>query len=84
VKELPCRSGMMNLKKSAQNGFLDLVLFILRIVVYSRSAFLAKVFLSLYGLIHSVALVPRKRVSAVKSLLRYGVDVIHQRLRLPI
>jgi hypothetical protein len=75
---------MMNLKKSAQNGFLDLVLFILRIVVYSRSALLAKVFLSLYGLIHSVALVPRKRVSAVKSLLRYGVDVIHERLMLPI
>jgi hypothetical protein len=45
---------------------------------------LAKVFLSLHGLIHSVALVPRKRVSAVKSLLRYGVDVIHERLRLPI
>jgi hypothetical protein len=77
---MPERSGLMNFKKSAQYGFLDLFLFVLRLVVYSKSSFLAKVLLSLYGLIHSVAVVPRNRLSGVKSLLRYGVEVIQQRL----
>ena len=70
----------MNFKKTSQDWFLKLFLVVLRLVVYSKSSFLAKVLLSLYGFIHSVALVPRKRMSAVKSLLRYWVDVIQKRL----
>ncbi len=73
----------MAFKKRAQDGFLEFFLLVLRPVVYSKSSFLAKVVLSLYGLIHSVAVVPRKRVSAVKSLVRYGVEVVEQRLRPP-
>jgi hypothetical protein len=73
----------MNFKKTSQDWFLKLFLVVLRLVVYSKSSFLAKVLLSLYGFIHSVALVPRKRMSAVKSLLRYGVDVIQKRLGSP-
>ncbi len=73
----------MTFKERAQDGFLEVFLFVLRPVVYSKSSFLAKVVLSLYGLIHSVAVVPRKRVSAVKSLLHYGVEVVEQRLRTP-
>ena len=37
-------------------------------------------FLSLYGLIQGVARVPGSGVSAVKSLLRYGVDVLQHGL----
>ena len=73
----------MNFKEPSQDWFLKLFLVVLRLVVYSKSSFLAKVLLPLYGLIHSVALVPRKRMSAVKSLLRYGVDVIQKRLGSP-
>jgi hypothetical protein len=70
----------MNFKKTASDWSLKLFFVILRLVVYSKSSFLAKIVLSLYGLIHSVAIVPRKRLGAVKSLLRYGVDVIQKRL----
>ena len=77
---MPERSGVMNFKKRAQDSFLDLFLFVLRLAVYSKSSFLAKVLLSLCGLIHSVAVVPRNRLSGVKSLLRYGVEVVQQRL----
>ncbi|MGA3291021.1 MAG: hypothetical protein ABSD42_12375 [Candidatus Bathyarchaeia archaeon] len=41
-------------------------------------------FLSLYGLIHGVACVPGSRVSAVKSLLHYGVEVLQHGLGSPI
>ncbi len=70
----------MNLKKHDGDWFLGLFLFVLRPVVYSGSSFLAKVILSLYGLIHSVTIIPRKRLSAVKSLLNYGVTVIQKKL----
>jgi len=52
-----------------------LFLFILRLTVYSNSSFLTMSLLSLYGLIHGGACVPRKRASAVRSLMRYGVSV---------
>jgi len=71
---------MMNIKKTSQDWFLHLFFVALRLVVYSKSSFLAKVLLSLYGFIHGTALVPRKRMSAAKSLLRYGVDVIQKKL----
>jgi len=61
-----------------------LALFVLMLVVYSKSRFLAMTFLSLYGLIHGAACVPRNRVSAVKSLLHYGVDVLQHGLDSPI
>jgi hypothetical protein len=53
---------------------------VLRPVVYSGSGFLAKVLLSVYGLTRSVAIIPKKRLGAVKSLLRYGVDVSQKKL----
>jgi hypothetical protein len=68
----------MGFKKMSRDWFLELFLFVFRPVVYSRSSFLAKVVLSLYGFIQGVATVPRKRVSAVKSLLPYGVVVIQK------
>jgi hypothetical protein len=70
----------MSSKKKSHDLFLGLFLFVLRLVVYSNSAFLAKVLLSLYGLIHSLAIVPRNRVNAIKSLFRYGLEVIQQKL----
>jgi hypothetical protein len=33
-------------------------------------------FLCVYGLIHGIARVPKNRVSALKSLLNYGVEVL--------
>jgi hypothetical protein len=59
---------------------LGLFLLVLRMVVYTGSSFLAKVVLSLYGLIHSLAVFPGNRANAAKSLLRYGSAVIQQRL----
>ena len=73
----------MNSKKKSRDLFLGLFLFVLRLVVYSKSAFLAKAVLSSYGLIHSLALVPKNRVNALKSLFRYGVEVIQQMLGSP-
>jgi len=58
-----------------------LFLFVFRPVVYSGSSFLAKTVLSLYGLIHSITVVRKKRLSAVKSLLNYGVTVIQKKLK---
>jgi hypothetical protein len=60
--------------------FQKIFLFVLRPVVYSGSSFLAKVVLSLYGLIHSVSVVPRKRLSAVKNLLKYGLVITQKKL----
>jgi hypothetical protein len=74
----------MSSKKTSHDWSLGLFLFVLRFVVYSNSEFLAKTFLSLYGLTHSLAIVPSNRVNAIKSLFRYGVEVIQQRLGSPI
>jgi hypothetical protein len=71
---------MVNSKKAVGNPFTGLFLLVLRLVVYCGSSFLAKVVLSLYGLIHSWTVFPKNRVSAAKSLLRYGVAVIQTRL----
>ncbi len=67
-------------KKTPHDWFATLFLFVLRPVVYSGSSFLAKVLLSLYGLTQSITVVQRKRLSAVKSLLNYGVTVIQKKL----
>jgi hypothetical protein len=40
--------------------------------------------LSLIGLIHGIASVPKNRVNAVKSLLHYGVEVFQHGLGTPI
>ena len=77
------RSGMMTFPE-ATSRFSKLSLVVLRLVVYSKSRFLTMTFLSLYGLINGVARVPGSRVSAVKSLLRYGVDVLQHGLGSPI
>jgi hypothetical protein len=53
---------------------------ILRLAVFTDSSFLVMTLLSLYGLIRGIVRVPRKRVSAIKSLLRYGVNVIQRAL----
>ena len=54
------------------------------LVVHSKSRFLTMTFLSVYGLVHGVACVPGSRISAVKSLLRYGVDVFQHGLGSPL
>jgi hypothetical protein len=64
----------------ANGWLLKPYLFILKLLVYSQSSFLTVVFLSLYGLVLGVACVPRKRLSAIKSLLHYGVDVLQRGL----
>lgn len=56
------------------------LLLVLRPVVYSKSTFLAKVALSLYGLIHSVTIIPNKRLSALKSLLNYAATITQKKL----
>jgi hypothetical protein len=71
---------MMVFSPESDKAFAKLFLFILRLAVYSKSSLLTMIFLSLYGLIHGVACVPRKRASAVKSLLRYGIEVVQQGL----
>ena len=75
---------MMSFPEVSSSGVSKLSLFVLTLVVYSKSSFLTMTFLSLYGLIHGVACVPRNRVSAVKSLLHYGVDVLQNGLGSPI
>jgi len=75
---------MMSFLWTSSSWVSRLSLFVLMLVVYSKSRFLIMTFLSLYGLIHGVACVPGSRVSAVKSLLRYGVDVLQQGLGSPI
>ncbi len=59
---------------------MQLFLLVLRPVVYSGSTVLAQVVLSLYGLVCSVPVIPRKRLSGVKSLLNYGVAVVQKKL----
>ena len=54
---------------------LQLPLFVLKLAVYSKSSVLTMTFLSLFGLIQGIARVPINRLSAVKSLLHYGVEV---------
>jgi hypothetical protein len=49
-------------------------------VVYSGSATLAKVLLSLYGFTRSITVIPGKKYATVKSLLQYGVAVVQKKL----
>jgi len=63
----------------ANSGFSKLFLFALMLAVYSKSSFLTMTLLSLYGLVHGVASVPKKRTSAIKSLIRYGARIILQK-----
>jgi len=71
---------MTTFSRKSNDIFSKLFLFALRLAVYSKSSFLTMTLLSLYGLIHGVASVPRKRASAVKSLLRYGVKIVQKGL----
>jgi len=66
--------------KKSDGAFSKLFLLILRLTVYSKSSFLTMTALSLYGLIRGIACVPRKRASAVKSLIHYGVKVLQNGL----
>ena len=70
----------MGSSKRLSNGALEMPLFILRILVYSKSSFMTMIFLSSYGLIQGVTRVPKNRISAVKSLLHYGIDVLQRGL----
>ena len=67
-------------QQESDDVFSKIFLFLLRLAVYSDSSFLIMTFLSLYGLVRGVACVPRKRLSAVKSLLRYGVTVVERKV----
>ena len=71
---------MMIFSHKPDDAFSKMFLFILRLAVFTDSSFLIMTLLSLYGFIRGVACVPKKRASAMKSLLRYGVDVIQHRL----
>jgi hypothetical protein len=59
---------------------LKIPLIILHLLVYSNSSVLAMAFLALYGFVEGVARVPKKRVSAARSLLHYGVEVLQHGL----
>ena len=64
---------------TTQTGlFSKLFLSMLMLVVYSNSSVLTMTLLSFYGLIHGVACVPKNRMSSIKSLLRYGVNVLRR------
>jgi hypothetical protein len=69
------------LKKQTTKFSKLFLLLVLRPVVYSKSSFLAKVALSLYGLVHSVTVVHSKRLSAVKSLLNYAAAITQKKLK---
>ncbi len=71
---------MTGSKKASNDWFTALSLFALWLVVYSGSSFLAKMVLSLYGLIHGMATFQRKRVSAAKSIFCYGMTLIQKKL----
>jgi len=66
----------MSFPQTISNAVSKLPLFVLMLVVYSRSSVLTMTFLCVYGLIHGIARVPKNRVSALKSLLNYGVEVL--------
>ncbi len=80
----PSRSGIMSLPQTTGSRILKVPLFVLRLLVYSRSSVLTMAFLSIYGLIHGVARVPKNRINAMKSLLKYGVEVFQHGLGTPI
>jgi hypothetical protein len=63
-------------QKRQNSASLKLPLLILRLLVYSNSMQMTMAFVSLYGLIEGIAKVPRKRLSSIKSLLRYGASVL--------
>jgi len=64
---------------TTQTGcFSKLFLWALMPVVYSNSSVLTMTLLSLYGLIHGMARVPKNRMSSIKSLSRYGVNVLRR------
>jgi recombinational DNA repair protein (RecF pathway) len=75
---------MMRLQPISQSLISKLPLFVLKLAVYSKSSVLTMMLLSLFGLIHGVARVPKNRASAVKSLLKYGVEVFQHGLGTPI
>lgn len=75
---------MMSFPSTKSRGVSKLSLLMLRLAVYSKSRFLIMTFLSLYGLIHGVASVPKNRLSAVKSLLHYGADILQHGLHTSI
>ena len=69
---------MTTVLRDSDDALSKMFLFILRPAVYTDSAFLTMTLLSVYGLIHGVACVPKKRVSALRSLLRYGAVVLQR------
>ncbi len=70
----------MSFPQTSKTGVSKLPLFVLMLAVYSESSVLPMIFLSVYGLIHGVAHVPRNRIRAVKSLLDYSVKVVQHGL----
>lgn len=70
----------MSFSRVIDKGFSKLFFFTLKLVIYSNSKVLAMTFLSLYGVIQGAIRIPRNRVSAAKSLLYYGVEVIQHGL----
>jgi hypothetical protein len=79
MEDNPLR-GMVNFQKTLNSWILKLPLFVLMLLVYSKSSVLTMAFLSIYGLTHGIAHVPRNRINAVKNLLHYGVKVLQHGL----
>ena len=71
---------MTSSQQESDDALSKIFLFFLRFAVYSDSSFLIMTLLSLYGFIRGVACVPRKRLSAARSLLRYGVNVVEKKV----
>ena len=61
-------------------GFSRLFLFALKLAIYSNSLFLCLVVASLYGLFLGGLVLHQNMANGMKSLARYGVDVIQKRL----
>lgn len=60
----------------SESFFMAGVLFLVKLIVYSKSKFLAIVFVSLFGVIQGSIRVPKNRINAFKRLLNYGVEVL--------
>ena len=71
---------MIIVSRNSDDALSRVFFFFLKLAVFSDSSFLTMTMLSLYGFICGVAHVPKKRTSAAKSLLHYGVSVIQKKL----
>jgi hypothetical protein len=70
----------MSILRLVKKRLSRLFFFVLMLVVYSNSKFLAMTFLSLYGAVYGMARASRNRINALTSLLHYGSEVLQHGL----